>query len=334
MQQFPEQTIKYNNMPARTAVGRSQKTRMHLANDSISSLKPIQEAPVKYNNVPVQTAVSQKNEMNLANDSVSSLKASIANFHQSQNGGMNLANDSVSSLKASIANFHQSQNGGMNLANDSVSSLKASIANFHQSQKNEMNLANDSISSLRAGIANFHESQSSTPVPKPLNGSPIPTRIDTKHVRFDKHITKHYGLSKKDMPTDEREKYWYTKTDDRKVFMNAKLTVRMIMKGMPFDDVENCARGLECKTQSESKKRVRNKKKATAALLSEQERQRLQGAKNPERLARAVQKYTKELADLATELAIQDEKDVQEYLIDTRNDLQSLSSPKSPASSE
>jgi len=279
MQEISQGAIEYNKMPARTAVGRSQKSRMH---DSIPSLKAVQEAPVKYNNIPSRTAASQKNRAN---------------------------------------------------PNDNVSSLKASIANFHKSQDN-INVADDSVSSLKATIAAFHESQSK-PAQQPRSRSPIPTSINTKHVRFNKHITKHYGLSKKDMPPEEREQYWYTKNDDKKIFMNAKLTVRMIMKGVPFDDVENCARGLECKTQTESKKRVRNKKKAIAALLSEQELQRLQGTKDTDRLARAVRKYTKELADLATEVAVQDEQDVRDYLDDTRNDLQShLVAPESLASSE
>merc|ERR1712070_375284 len=105
----------------------------------------------------------------------------------------------------------------------------------------------------------------------------------------------------------------------------------MIMKGHVFDDVKDCSRGLECKTMSESKKRVRIKKRTTAALLTEQELQRLEGVKNPERLAKAISKYTKELSALATEQGAEDEQDVQEYLNDVRTRIQSYSTPSAVA---
>lgn len=154
----------------------------------------------------------------------------------------------------------------------------------------------------------------------------IPTTVvigkdHTKKVRWrpdGKLAKKHYSLSKKDMPPEERESYWYSKQDDKKIFTEAKMTVKMIMMGKPFDDVTNTPRGLECKTRNESIKRVRAKKKVTATLKTEQELQRLEGVRNPERLAVAIAKHTKALAALAAEQGIEDHKEVQEYLNDIR----------------
>lgn len=157
----------------------------------------------------------------------------------------------------------------------------------------------------------------------------IAVPILPKKVRWDRHTVKHGCLRKKDMTSEERQSYWYSKSDDKNIFMGAKLTVRMIMKGHVFDDVKDCSRGLECKTMSESKKRVRNKKRALHALLTEQELQRLEGVRSPERLAKAISKYTKELTTLATEQGVEDEQDVQEYLNDVRTRIKSYSTPSS-----
>lgn len=147
-------------------------------------------------------------------------------------------------------------------------------------------------------------------------GNDLPKKVRWKP--DEKLAKKYYSLSKKDMPTEERESYWYSKSDDKKIFAAAKMTVKMIMMGKPFDDVTNTSRGLECKTRNESMKRVRAKKRVTAALKTEQELQRLEGVRNPERLAVAIAKHTEELAALAAEQGIEDEQEVQEYLNDVR----------------
>lgn len=165
------------------------------------------------------------------------------------------------------------------------------------------------------------------------NANPASINMDLpKKVRWSKKVEKRYGMRAKDMPEQERASYWYTKSDDKKIFMAAKITVRMIMKGQPFDDIENCSRGLECKTMNESKKRCRNKKRVIHALMAEQELQRLEGVKNPERLAKSISKYTKEVVDSAVRMALEDEQEVQDYLTDARTDLQTNLTESLPSS--
>jgi len=164
----------------------------------------------------------------------------------------------------------------------------------------------------------------------------IPTDIPTIIGNDSKKVTwrpdeilakKYYSLSKKDMPDEEKRSYWYNKQDDKKIFTEAKMTVKMIMMGKEFDDVTNTPRGLECKTRNESMKRVRVKKRVTAALKTEQELQRLEGVRNPERLAVLIAQHTKELATLAAEQGVEDAKEVEEYLNEARTlYLQSIAS--------
>lgn len=229
---------------------------------------------------------------------------------------------------------------------ESVSSLKASIAAFHESQLNESiavpglvpdrsSEADDSISSLKASISAFkknqmHESISSTAAvsnvrnPRASRIGVIPLNINTTKVTFDKQVDIHPSISKKDMTPEERESYWITKAEDKKTFMQAKMIIRMIMKGQSFDDIETCSRGLETKTQNESRRRVAIKKKMRAALKVEQELYQLGGKTGPEKIAKVVSEITKELVDAAVEIAAQDEKDIQLYMSDTRRYVERL----------
>mmetsp|Transcript_10119 Transcript_10119/g.21122 ORF Transcript_10119/g.21122 Transcript_10119/m.21122 type:complete len:200 (-) Transcript_10119:160-759(-) len=139
------------------------------------------------------------------------------------------------------------------------------------------------------------------------------------HWKPDQRLAKkYYCLSKKDMPPEEIQQYWYNKSDDKKIFFEAKMTVKMIMMGKPFDEVTNTCRGLECKTRNESMKRVKAKKKVKNAMKMEQELQRLEGVSNPERLAVAIAQCTKELTEWAEQQGIKDEREVQEYLYETQ----------------
>mmetsp|Transcript_20120 Transcript_20120/g.50063 ORF Transcript_20120/g.50063 Transcript_20120/m.50063 type:complete len:200 (+) Transcript_20120:197-796(+) len=139
------------------------------------------------------------------------------------------------------------------------------------------------------------------------------------HWKPDERLAKkYYSLSKKDMPPEEKQSYWYNKSDDKKIFAQAKMTVKMIMMGKPFDEVTNTGRGLECKTRNESMKRVKAKKKVKHTMKIEQELQRLEGISNPERLAVAIAQCTKELSEWAQQQGIEDEREVQGYMYETR----------------
>ena len=154
--------------------------------------------------------------------------------------------------------------------------------------------------------------------PKRLNIRNDPGLPKRVHWPEHKIYRKYPTLCKKDMTEEERKNYWCSKMDDKKVFMEAKNTVKMIMMGRPFDDVTNCARGLECKTRNESMRRVRVKKTVKTAMKTEQELQRLEGRRNPERLAQKISGLTKELTHLAAKQGFADERDVLEYMEDIR----------------
>lgn len=267
-----------------------------------------------------------------ADKSISSLKASIAAFHQSQ---AKESSPKESEVKESNSHFHESE-ASISLFHESEDSLKASIAAFHQSQAKE---SSPKESEVKESIARFHESEvkessskesephesiSSTVAvnhvrnPRMSRIGVIPLNINTRKVKFEKQVDAHPSLSKKDMTPEEIEAYWSTKSDDKKAFMHAKKTVLMIMKGMSFDDKENCSRGLECKVQAESRRRVAIKKTARAELKKEQELQQLSGVSKPDKLAKVVIKVTKELVDDAAKIAVQDAKEAYAYLADTR----------------
>lgn len=139
-----------------------------------------------------------------------------------------------------------------------------------------------------------------------------------RRVRWHPKTHKRLHLHHKDMLPTERESVWYNKNDDRVILAMAKVTVKMIMKGEPFDDVDYCSRGLEGKTLIESKKRAKNKRRVLAAVLMEQELQRLEGVKNPQQLAKASFKHTQDIMKRALDKAIEDEQVIQEYLDDVR----------------
>lgn len=146
-----------------------------------------------------------------------------------------------------------------------------------------------------------------------------PASIDSKKkVRFNPKIVKRRHVSLKDISQAEQENLWYNKKDDKLILAMAKVTVKMIMKGENFDDIDYCSRGLEGKTMSESKKRSRNKRKVLSAVKMEQELQRLEGVRNPAKIANAAKKHTLELSLIAHQKGMEDERAVQEYLSDTR----------------
>lgn len=149
----------------------------------------------------------------------------------------------------------------------------------------------------------------------------IDSNLSKKKVSWNPKIVKKRHVCLKDIPQEQRDDLWYNKKEDKLTLLQAKVTVKMIMKGEPFDDIENCSRGLEGKTMIESKKRSRNKRKVVSAVMMEQELQRLEAVKNPEQLANAARKHTIELSSLAHEKGIEDKRAVEEYISDVREHL-------------
>lgn len=176
-----------------------------------------------------------------------------------------------------------------------------------QSSSQESSFAKDMV-----GSRSRENKSSSIANPKSTHTNPL------KEVRWNMKIVKILHTSRKDMNKTERESYWLSKKEDKLTLAMAKVTVKMIMKGESFDDVDYCSRGLEGKTMAECRKRAKNKRRVVTAVMTEQELQRLEGVKNPEDLAKASFQHTEELSVKALDKGIEDERDVQEYLDDAR----------------
>jgi hypothetical protein len=123
-----------------------------------------------------------------------------------------------------------------------------------------------------------------------------------------------------DLKEAEKECVWYTENDTKIILGMAKVTVKMMMKGEPCDDVDYCSRGLEGKTPTGSKRRQKNKQRVRKALLEEQTIQREEGVYDPEYLAQVSIKYSKTVIEEAYQSGLRDERAIEEYLNITRGD--------------
>jgi hypothetical protein len=140
------------------------------------------------------------------------------------------------------------------------------------------------------------------------------TNEKQKHIHWNHKVEKKRHYRVQDLSPDERESIWYTEGDTKIILAMAKVTVKMMMKGEPCDDVDYCSRGLEGKTPTGSKKRQKNKLRVRKALLEEQEIQREEGVLDPDYLAQVSIKYSKDVISEAHDVALRDERHIQEYL--------------------
>lgn len=146
-------------------------------------------------------------------------------------------------------------------------------------------------------------------------GPKISRRVHWNH-RVEKK--RHHRLQ--DLTEEEKEAVWYTEADTKIILAMAKVTVKMMMRGEPCDDVDYCCRGLEGKTSAGSKKRQKNKLRVRKALLGEQEYQRGEGVSDPENLAQISIENSRDVVAHAHNIAVMDERNVQEYLYGTHGD--------------
>ena len=196
------------------------------------------------------------------------------------------------------------------------------------------------VSSYNAGQGDVISSSSTTGTTPPSSLSSLSTNTttnsNTKPSTSKKKLTFHHKVEKKrhhrlqDLSEEERENVWYTEGDTKIILAIAKVTVKMMMKGEPCDDMDYCSRGLEGKTPDGSKKRQKNKLRVRKALLEEQEIQREEGVYDPEYLAQVCRKYSREVVTAAHSQALRDERDIQEYLCTPSPGHEDDSSPIQP----
>ena len=173
-----------------------------------------------------------------------------------------------------------------------------------------------SSSSMSSRNNNKSSSSASTdPTSTSSSSSRDPSR---KAVHWNPKVGKKRHIQLQDMRDYERESVWYNEDDSRIILAMARVTVKMMMKGEACDDIDYCSRGLEGKTLSGSKKRSKNKNLVRAAVLTEQEIQRMDGVHDPEELANVSVKCSVTICTVARDKGIQDEQAIQDYLDDVR----------------
>lgn len=148
-----------------------------------------------------------------------------------------------------------------------------------------------------------------------------------KRVHWNHKVEKKRHPRLQDLTQAEKESVWYTEGDTKIILAMAKVTVKMMMKGEPCDDVDYCSRGLEGKTPVGSKRRQKNKLRVRRALLEEQEIQRDEGVFDPDYLAEVSIKNSKDVVLDAHNVALNDERSIQAYLNVSHGD----SSPVPPS---
>ena len=158
------------------------------------------------------------------------------------------------------------------------------------------------------------------------NGVIKPSLITSPRPKSSKRVHWNHKVEKKrhhrlcDLSQEEKESVWYTENDTKIILAMAKVTVKMMMKGEPCDDIDYCSRGLEGKTPAGSKRRQKNKLRVRKALLEEQEIQREEGVRDDLYLAQVSIKYSKDVIEQAHQSGLQDEVCIQEYLDVSRGD--------------
>jgi len=143
---------------------------------------------------------------------------------------------------------------------------------------------------------------------------------EKRNVHWYHKVQKKRHIRIQDMDEEERISVWYTEADSKLILAMAKVTVKMIMKDEPCDDVDYCSRGLEGKTPAGSKRRQKNKMKVRRAVLEEQDIQRDEGVINPDFLGEVSRMCSKDVTLQAHERGLADEDAVREYLHDVSFD--------------
>lgn len=108
---------------------------------------------------------------------------------------------------------------------------------------------------------------------------------------------------------------WFTNNDFNAMKKAYAPTVQLMFEDIaPEEDTdEHCTRGLEYRTRDGGRKRTKNKYKAMAAVLHEQDRQICEDQYDPELLAEVYRRATDECVLEALSLGRKDEQDVLSY---------------------
>lgn len=135
-----------------------------------------------------------------------------------------------------------------------------------------------------------------------------------KRVHWNHKVEKKRHHRLQDLTPDEKEAVWYTEGDTKIILAMAKVTVKMMMKGEPCDDIDYCSRGLEGKTPAGSKRRQKNKLRVRRAVLEEQEIQRDEGVFDPDYLGEVSFTNSQNNRIESHNVGLNDERNIRGYM--------------------
>ena len=127
---------------------------------------------------------------------------------------------------------------------------------------------NDSSSSLRSCFS--------------VNGQDKQRKIDRRSVTFNPILLVHETLHVKNFTEEEHTAYWLTKEEYAMIDAMVEVTLQLIELGAEEDDTNHiCFRGLVCRTKQERDRYAKTWSDMVISVLKEQERQKLQGLRDP-----------------------------------------------------
>jgi hypothetical protein len=142
------------------------------------------------------------------------------------------------------------------------------------------------------------------------------TMSPTKSVTFNKNAQMRLTIHINDYTAEEGEACWYRREDYIKMRNDVRCTVNMIEEeeknfAVVFDDVQCCSRGCENMTQNGAKRKLKRRRKAITAVLSEQYLQQVAhdgSLADHCLLAVACRKYSYRSQQSALSMGLDDEK--------------------------
>jgi len=133
------------------------------------------------------------------------------------------------------------------------------------------------------------------------------SHTNKKRVSFDTEVMLILSTHLIDYTEDEVSKCWYLPQEYRAMKKSLIAQTKILEEGKEFDDIEKSSRGIECYLIDNMTTRIRERQRATDAVLDEQELQDIQRRSyDHERIAKKYRKQTAASTRRALELARQD----------------------------
>jgi hypothetical protein len=117
-----------------------------------------------------------------------------------------------------------------------------------------------------------------------------------------------------DMTDEEVYAIWYTSREYSEIKQAYQVTIFMMESGEEVSGDEHTSRGLEYRTQEGAWARYENKRDAYNAVLDEQDRQWKVDKDDYDKIRQIYLKHSTKCANAAIVRALQDERDIQDYM--------------------